>query len=93
MTDMRTQGGVPAQPVNLLPYQDLIKPVAVEDVFGWLAKGWRDFKAGGLVSLAYGAIFVAALVVLVLLGAVSTERVRGWLGRTLRLGAGDDLLR
>ena len=47
----------------------------------------------GVNAAGKGAIFVAALVVLVLLGAVSTERVRGWLGRTLRLGAGDDLLR
>lgn len=47
----------------------------------------------GANAAGRGAIFVAALVVLVLLGAVSTERVRGWLGRTLRLGSGDDLLR
>ncbi|RJQ11835.1 MAG: hypothetical protein C4558_02665 [Dehalococcoidia bacterium] len=47
----------------------------------------------GANAAGRGAIFVAALVVLVLLAAVSTERVRGWLGRTLRLGSGDDLLR
>lgn len=47
----------------------------------------------GANAAGQGAIFVAALVVLILLAAVSTERVRGWLGRTLRLGAGDDLLR
>ncbi|MBM3567010.1 MAG: DUF2189 domain-containing protein [Alphaproteobacteria bacterium] len=58
MTETQPHGGDPARPVNLLPYQELIRPVAVEDVFGWLAKGWRDFKAGGVVSLAYGAIFV-----------------------------------
>lgn len=40
-----------------------------------------------------GAIFVAALVVFVLLSAVSTDRVRAWLSRTLRLGSGEDLLR
>lgn len=40
-----------------------------------------------------GAIFVAALVVLAVLTAVSTDRVRGWLTRTLRLGEGDDFLR
>lgn len=40
-----------------------------------------------------GAIFVAALVVLILLSAVSTDRVRAWLSRTLRLGSGEDLLR
>lgn len=47
----------------------------------------------GANAAGRGAIFVAALVVLVLLAAVSTERVRGWLGRALRLGSGDDLLR
>ncbi len=47
----------------------------------------------GANAAGRGAIFVAALVVLVLLGAVSTERVRAWVGRTLRLGAGEDLLR
>ncbi len=47
----------------------------------------------GANAAGRGAIFVAALVVLILLAAVSTERVRGWMGRTLRLGAGEDLLR
>jgi uncharacterized membrane protein len=60
MTATQSHGGDPTRPVNLLPYQELINPVTVEDVFGWLAKGWRDFKAGGVVSLAYGAIFVVA---------------------------------
>lgn len=47
----------------------------------------------GANSAGKGAVFVAALVVLVLLAALSTDRVRAWLGRTLRLGAGEDLLR
>lgn len=47
----------------------------------------------GANAAGKGAIFVAALVVLVLLSAVSTDRVRGWLSRTLRLGSGEDLLR
>lgn len=50
----------PAQPVNLLPYQHLINSVSIEDTFRWLGAGWTDFKAGGLVSLGYGAIFVVA---------------------------------
>ena len=47
-----------------LPYQDEINTVTIEDVFGWLAAGWRDFKAAGMVSLAYGAIFVVAGLIL-----------------------------
>ena len=47
----------------------------------------------GANSAGKGAIFVAALVVLVLLAALSTDRVRAWLGQTLRLGSGEDLLR
>jgi uncharacterized membrane protein len=30
------------------------------DVFGWLAKGWADYRHGGLASLAHGLIFVVA---------------------------------
>jgi len=60
MTPTKSYGGAPTRPASPLPYQDLINRVTIEDVFGWLAKGWRDFKAGGVVSLAYGAIFVVA---------------------------------
>ncbi|MDH5749903.1 MAG: DUF2189 domain-containing protein [Rhodospirillales bacterium] len=64
MTDTQFPQQTPAPPVNLLPYQNLINSVTVEDVFGWLAKGWHDFKAGGLVSLGYGLIFVVAALAL-----------------------------
>ncbi len=47
----------------------------------------------GASAAGQGAIFVAALLVLVLLAALSVDRVRAWLARSLRLGAGDDLLR
>lgn len=47
----------------------------------------------GAGAAGRGVIFVAALLVLLLLGAASLEQVRGWLGRTLRLGSGEDLLR
>jgi len=47
----------------------------------------------GADAAGRGTIFVAALLVLVLLSALSVEGVRRWLGKTLRLGAGDDLLR
>lgn len=43
-----------------LPYQDLINTVTIDDVFGWLAAGWRDFRAAGMVSVAYGGVFVVA---------------------------------
>ena len=51
-------------PPNLLPYQNLINSITVADVFGWLTKGWIDFKAGGMVSIGYGLIFVVAALVL-----------------------------
>ena len=60
MSNTKTQTPPPPQPVNLLPYQNMINSVTVEDVFSWLAKGWHDFKAAGVVSLAYGLIFVVA---------------------------------
>lgn len=47
----------------------------------------------GADAAGRGTIFVAALLVLILLSALSVEGVRRWLGKTLRLGSGDDLLR
>ena len=64
MTNRKPPERDTAPQANLLPYQDLINNVTVEDVFGWLAKGWHDFKAGGLVSLGYGLVFVVAAIVL-----------------------------
>ncbi|MCW9035680.1 MAG: DUF2189 domain-containing protein [Alphaproteobacteria bacterium] len=43
-----------------LPYENHINKVEIEDVFLWLAAGWRDFKASGIVSFSCGLIFVIA---------------------------------
>ena len=63
MTDIQASQRESTQP-NLLPYQNLINSVTVADVFGWLTKGWIDFKAGGMVSIGYGLVFVVAALVL-----------------------------
>lgn len=60
MTDTQAPLRGTTPPANLLPYQNLVNTITVEDVFGWLTRGWIDFKAGGLVSFAYGLIFVVA---------------------------------
>lgn len=60
MSDMQATQPESAPRPNLLPFQDLVNGVTVEDVFGWLAKGWTDFKGGGMVSFSYGLIFVVA---------------------------------
>jgi uncharacterized membrane protein len=49
---------------GVLPYQDRINIVAVDGIFLWLGAGWRDFKAGGMVSAGYGLIFVFAGILL-----------------------------
>lgn len=51
-------------PPGVLPYQDRVNTVTIDDTFQWLGAGWRDFKAGGLVSLSYGLIFVVAGILL-----------------------------
>ena len=51
-------------PSRVLPYQDRVNIVTIDDTFQWLAAGWRDFKAGGLVSIGYGAIFAVAGILL-----------------------------
>jgi hypothetical protein len=51
---------------------------------------WALIYAGGEAST--GVLFVAALLVLGILVALSQTRARAWLGRTFRLGEGDDLL-
>ena len=47
-----------------LPFADNVTVIATDAPFGWLAAGWRDFRAAGLVSMAYGLIFVASGVLL-----------------------------
>lgn len=49
---------------NVLPYADRINTIGSDEPFKWLAAGWRDFRRAGLVSFAYGMIFVAAGVAL-----------------------------
>lgn len=57
MAETGSVGGGP-QARSTLPYADRINAVTIEDTFGWLAAGWRDFRRAPLVSAAYGAIFV-----------------------------------
>jgi len=64
MTDTQAPQQESTPPLNLLPYQNLVNSITVEDVFGWLTKGWRDFNEGGMVSLGYGLIFVFAALAL-----------------------------
>ena len=49
---------------NLFPYADRIKTVSTEDPFKWLVAGLQDFRRAGVVSFAYGAMFVVAGLVL-----------------------------
>jgi hypothetical protein len=51
---------------------------------------WALIYAGG--EAGTGVLFIAALLVLGILVALSQSRARVWLGRTFRLGEGDDLL-
>ncbi len=51
---------------NVLPYEDRVNRVAGDAPFRWLAAGWRDFSQAGMVSVGYGAFFVAAGLVLTL---------------------------
>jgi uncharacterized membrane protein len=51
----------PAAPTrSALPFADRVNMVGTDQPFLWLAQGWRDFRAAGLVSVAHGLIFVAA---------------------------------
>lgn len=43
-----------------LPFADKVIEVSTDQPFRWLAAGWRDFRAAGLVSLAHGLVFVVA---------------------------------
>lgn len=45
---------------GVLPYQERVNIVTIDHTFLWLGAGWRDFRAGGMVSVAYGLIFVIA---------------------------------
>ncbi len=40
-----------------LPHADLINRVTLADVQPWFDKGWKDFAAAPVASLAYGALF------------------------------------
>ncbi|SOD97148.1 DUF2189 domain-containing protein [Caenispirillum bisanense] len=51
--------GEPAAAGLPFPFADRIRRVETGQVFGWLAAGWRDMRAAGWVSFAYGAVFVA----------------------------------
>jgi len=51
-------------PSGVLPYQDRVNTVTIDDTFQWLGAGWRDFKAGGWVSIGYGLIYVVVGILL-----------------------------
>lgn len=48
------------EPSSVLPYEERVNSVTIDDTFRWLGAGWRDFKAGAGVSVGYGMIFVVA---------------------------------
>lgn len=43
-----------------LPFADKVHLVGTDEPFRWLAAGWRDFRAAGIISLSQGLVFVAA---------------------------------
>jgi uncharacterized membrane protein len=45
---------------SALPFAEQVRVVGSEQPFRWLAAGWRDSRAAGLVSLMHGLIFVLA---------------------------------
>ncbi len=51
------QGAV-RDPLAGFPHADKVRTITTAHVFGWLAAGWRDYRAAGWVSPAYGAMFV-----------------------------------
>lgn len=57
-----------------LPHADAIRTVRTDDVFQWLAMGWRDFTRAGATSALYGAVFAAAGY-LILFGLAQVEQV------------------
>lgn len=57
-----------------LPYADAIRIVRTEDVFRWLALGWRDVTGGGMTSALYGAVF-AVVGYLILFGLLQIDRL------------------
>lgn len=42
------------------PHADRVRIVSVDQMLGWLSKGWHDLTRAGWVSVAYGTIFVVA---------------------------------
>ncbi len=53
-------------PRSALPFAEKVRLVGTDQPFLWLAAGWRDLRAAGLVSVAHGLIFVVAGLVLTL---------------------------
>lgn len=51
---------------SALPFAENVQLVSTDQPFRWLAAGWRDFRAAGLLSVAHGLIFVLAGFVLTL---------------------------
>jgi len=47
-----------------LPFADKVRLVPPGQPRTWLVAGWRDFRAGGAISLAHGLLFVCAGVLL-----------------------------
>jgi uncharacterized membrane protein len=43
-----------------LPHAEQINTVRTQDVFDWLAAGWRDLTRGGATSVLYGGVFALA---------------------------------
>ena len=43
-----------------LPFADRVNIIATDEPFRWLAAGWRDFRAAGMISVGHGLIFVAS---------------------------------
>ena len=49
---------------STLPFAENVREVGTDEPFQWLAAGWRDFRAAGIVSLLHGLIFVIAGILL-----------------------------
>ncbi len=45
---------------STLPFAENVREVGADEPFQWLAAGWRDFRASGIVSLLHGLVFVIA---------------------------------
>lgn len=47
-----------SQPAGAFPFADRVRQVPVSRIWVWLRLGWADLSRAGIVSLAYGALFV-----------------------------------